>query len=128
MVKKGSIEGTYIPLKGQPKHEMEEIDLDGDGERTTASIKSVTPAKNPFDSDDEDSNLTKQVDKMGDKVTSAVRDGEGRVKRFFKEIKNKSNCKNADTAVENAGDIDFGKVDPSDYAVDNKTSKVCTIL
>lgn len=107
---------------------MEEIDLDGDGERTTASIKSMTPAKNPFDSDEEDSAITKQVDKMGSKVTSAVREGEGRMKRFFKEIKNKSNCTNADTAIESAPNIDLEKSDRSEYAIDNKTSKVCTIL
>lgn len=128
LIKKGSIEGTYIPLKGDLKPPMEEIDLDGDGERTTASIKSMTPAKNPFESDEEDSSITKQVDKMGSKVTSAVREGEGRVKRFFKEIKNKSNCKNADTAIENAPNIDPEKSEHSEYAIDNKTSKVCTIL
>lgn len=108
---------------------MEEIDLDGDGEHTTASIKSITPAKNPFDDDADDSSLTKQVDKMGSKVTSAVRDGEGRVKRFFKEIKNKSNCKNADTALESTDNIDVvDKKDLDEYTIDNKTSKVCTIL
>lgn len=127
LLKKASIEGTYIPLKGPLKQEMEEIDLDADGERTTASIKSVTPAKNPFESN-EDLSLATQVDKMGTKVTSVVRDGEGRVKRFFKEIKNKSNCKNADTALENTDEMDVGKIDPSDYTIDNKTSKVCTIL
>lgn len=125
-MKKASIEGKYIPLKGPLQPEMEEVDLDG--EHTTASIKSATPAKNPFESN-EDLSLAGHVDNMGTKVTSAVRDGEGRVKRFFKDMKNKSICKNADTAIENADEVDMNKIDPSDYAVDdNKTSKVCTIL
>lgn len=126
-MKKASIEGKYIPLKGPLQPEMEEVDLDG--ERTTASIKSVTPAKNPFDNKEEhDMNLADHVDNMGTKVTSAVRDGEGRVKRFFKDMKNKSICNNTDTAVANVDEVDVGKIDPSDYAIDNKTSKVCTIL
>lgn len=82
-----------IPLK----HDLEEVDLeaDGDTEQTTASIKSVsTPAKNQLDMD-EPIDTMKTVNEMD---ADAPKESEGRVKRFFNEIKN--NCKTADTVVE----------------------------
>lgn len=82
-----------IPLK----HDMEEVDLeaDGDTEQTTASIKSVsTPAKNQLDMD-ETVDSTETVKEM---ETTTTRENEGRVKRFFNDIKN--NCKTADTVLE----------------------------
>lgn len=82
-----------IPLK----HDLEEVDLeaDGDTEQTTASIKSVsTPAKNQLEMDENVD--TMQVIKEADMSTTPKE--EGRVKRFFNEIKN--NCKTADTVVE----------------------------
>lgn len=82
-----------IPLK----HDVEEVDLeaDGDTEQTTASIKSVsTPAKNQLDMDEpvDTMETVKEVD------SAAPKENEGRVKRFFNEIKN--NCKTADTVIE----------------------------
>lgn len=82
-----------IPLK----HDLEEVDLeaDGDTEQTTASIKSVsTPAKNQLDMD-ESADSTGTVQEM---ETTNTRENEGRVKRFFNDIKN--NCKTADTVLE----------------------------
>lgn len=88
-----------IPLK----HDLEEVDLEADvdtelTEQTTASIKSAsTPAKNQFEMD------------ATEKEIDATKESEGRVKRFFNEIKN--NCKTADTVVE------------SEVFCKNKTSK-----
>lgn len=79
-----------IPLK----HDLEEVDLEADvdtelTEQTTASIKSAsTPAKNQFEMDATE----KEID------ATTPKESEGRVKRFFNEIKN--NCKTADTVVE----------------------------
>lgn len=76
-----------IPLK----HDLEEIDLenDGDTEQTTASIKSVsTPAKNQPDMEAMPTDMD----------TIARTSHDGPVKRFFNEIKN--NCRTADTVVE----------------------------
>lgn len=82
-----------IPLK----HDLEEVDLeaDGDTEQTTASIKSVsTPAKNQFEMDEPVGTMetVQEVD------ATTPKESEGRVKRFFNEIKN--NCKTADTVIE----------------------------
>lgn len=82
-----------IPLK----HDLEEIDLeaDGDTEQTTASIKSLsTPAKNQLESDE---SVTPMQTVKEDEATTP-KENEGRVKRFFNEIKN--NCKTADTVIE----------------------------
>lgn len=82
----------FIPLK----YDLEEVDLeaDGDTEQTTASIKSVgTPAKNQTGIEDVD---TMEVVKNMD--ANASKENEGRVKRFFNEIKN--NCKTADTVID----------------------------
>lgn len=86
-----------IPLK----HDLEEVDLEADvdtelTEQTTASIKSAsTPAKNQFEMD----TAEKEID------ATTPKESEGRVKRFFNEIKN--NCKTADTVVESE---DFCKI------------------
>lgn len=82
-----------IPLK----HDLEEVDLeaDGDTEQTTASIKSVsTPAKNQFELDD----TVDTMETVEEIEPTTPKENEGRVKRFFNEIKN--NCKTADTVVE----------------------------
>lgn len=91
-----------IPLK----HDLEEIDLDGDveTERTTASIKSAsTPNNNPFDSDDNDEmggRKTSSEKKTKETVKTQPKENtDGPVKRFFNEIKDIS-CKNSNTAVE----------------------------
>lgn len=95
--------GKHIPLK----YDLEEIDLDGDGdidgdtERTTASIKSVsTPTKNPFDTDDNYEIESENMKNMATSGRTAMKESsnDGRVKRFLNEIK--SNCKTADTVVE----------------------------
>lgn len=81
-----------IPLK----YDLEEVDLeaDGDTEQTTASIKSVsTPAKNQMGMEEHNVDTMEMAKDM-----DAPQESEGRVKRFFKEIKN--NCKTADTVVE----------------------------
>lgn len=83
-----------IPLK----YDLEEIDLeaDGDTEQTTASIKSVsTPAKNQMGMEEHNVDTMEMAKDMD---ANAPQESEGRVKRFFKEIKN--NCKTADTVVE----------------------------
>lgn len=81
----------FIPLK----YDLEEVDLeaDGDTEQTTASLKSVsTPAKNQTGMDESNVDTTEVAKNMDGK------ESEGRVKRFFNEIKN--NCKTADTVLE----------------------------
>lgn len=84
----------FIPLK----HDLEEVDLeaDGDTEQTTASIKSVsTPAKNQLEMDEPAGGT---MDTVHEVDATAPKESEGRVKRFFNEIKN--NCKTADTVIE----------------------------
>lgn len=83
-----------IPLK----HDLEEVDLeaDGDTEQTTASIKSVsTPAKNQLEMDEPTGGT---MDTVHEVDATTPKESEGRVKRFFNEIKN--NCKTADTVIE----------------------------
>ncbi|XP_055323034.1 uncharacterized protein LOC129578445 [Sitodiplosis mosellana] len=111
-----------IPLK----HDLDEVDLEADvdtelTEQTTASIKSVsTPAKNQFE-------MNATVEEI---EATTPKESEGRVKRFFNEIKN--NCKTSDTVVEmeeNAmQQVQQIKNHSLDIIGDNKTSKVCTIL
>lgn len=100
---------SSVPYKIIPlKYDLEEVDLDGDGdtERTTASIKSVnTPTKNPFDGDDiDDIDTVQKKEEM--QPAAKESSGDGRVKRFFNEIK--SNCKTADTVVESKSDACAG--------------------
>lgn len=72
------------------------MDPDGDTERTTASIKSMSsPIKSPFDDNDES---TAGASKSAAAATMKESSSEGRMKRFFNDIKN--NCKTADTVVE----------------------------
>lgn len=85
-----------IPLKP----DLEEIDLecDGDTEQTTASIKSVsTPAKNQLDMD-ENLESMETIKEIQTPTVEQKGNNEGRVRRFFNEIKN--NCKSADTVIE----------------------------
>lgn len=85
-----------IPLKP----DLEEIDLecDGDTEQTTASIKSVsTPAKNQLDMD-ENMESMETIKEIQTPTVEQKGNNEGRVRRFFNEIKN--NCKSADTVIE----------------------------
>lgn len=78
-----------IPLK----YDLEEVDMDPDTERTTASIKSTsTPMKNPFDDETTMADDEKKKPMMKESVS------EGRMKRFLNDIKN--NCKTTDTVVE----------------------------
>lgn len=84
---------SIIPLK--PKPDLEEVDLEADGEQTTASIKSVsTPAKHQFEMED----TADAMESIKENEATTPKESEGRVKRFFNEIKN--NCKTADTVVE----------------------------
>lgn len=142
-----------IPLK----YDLEEVDLeaDGDTEQTTASIKSVsTPAKNQIGMEEHNVDTMEMAKDMD---ANAPQESEGRVKRFFKEIKN--NCKTADTVVESKFHFVYGIYkNPTIFSEkceilfdflciveenaveqikthsigemtgDNKTSKVCTIL
>lgn len=83
-----------IPLK----YDLEEVDLeaDVDTEQTTASIKSVsTPAKNQTGMEEHNVDAMEMAKDM---EANAPKESEGRVKRFFNEIKN--NCKTADTVLE----------------------------
>ena len=83
-----------IPLK----YDLEEVDLeaDVDTEQTTASVKSVsTPAKNQTGMDEHNVDA---MEMAKDVEVNAPKESEGRVKRFFNEIKN--NCKTADTVLE----------------------------
>lgn len=82
-----------IPLKP----DLEEVDLeaDGDTEQTTASIKSIsTPAKNQLEMDES----VTPMETVKEMEATTPKESEGRVKRFFNEIKN--NCKTADTVIE----------------------------
>lgn len=87
----------FIPLK----YDLEEVDLeaDVDTEQTTASIKSVsTPAKNQTMTMDEHNADTMDMEMAKNMEAMAPKESEGRVKRFFNDIKN--NCKTADTVLE----------------------------
>lgn len=68
-----------IPLK----HDLEEVDLEADGD-----------AKNQFELDD----TVDTMETVKEIEPTTPKENEGRVKRFFNEIKN--NCKTADTVVE----------------------------
>ncbi|XP_031634510.1 uncharacterized protein LOC116347879 isoform X2 [Contarinia nasturtii] len=115
-----------VPLK----HDLEELDLeaDGDTEQTTASIKSVnTPAKNQLEIEDS----VDQLETINETQANTQKENEGRVKRFFSEIKN--NCKSSDTVIEmeesamqQINQIKTQSI--NDIMENNKTSKVCTIL
>lgn len=74
-----------------------------DGERTTASITSIssTGKRNPFDDDDIDKEHNDTTTTNGDDGLVSVESG--RVKRFIREMRSKGkgiSCRNADTVAE----------------------------
>lgn len=80
-----------------PKKNGDSVDIDDDGERTTASITSIGSDKNSIELDDYEA---EEVD--GKKFTIDGKE-DGRVKRFITGLKNKGknmSCKRSDTVVE----------------------------
>lgn len=86
-------------------------DLD-DGERTTASITSISSGgnRNPFDEDDLDKGHPKDT-KIEDGLVSVE---SGRMKRFIREMRTKGkgiSCRNADTVAEDQSKIYIERID-----------------
>lgn len=100
---KSSPAASVPPRKKTPmprSRTSDPVDLD-DGERTTASITSIssTGNRNPFDDEDLDKGNHNDINKADDLVGVES----GRVKRFIREMRSKGkgiSCRNADTVAE----------------------------
>lgn len=74
-----------------------------DGERTTASITSISSVagnRNPFDEDDDDVDKRHNADDVNNGLVGVET---GRVKRFIREMRSKGkgiSCRSADTVAE----------------------------
>lgn len=75
---------------------------DEDGERTTASITSISSDKNTFDTDDDNDSRTTRD---GGSPKAVEVQGNGRVRRFINDMRHKAksiSCKSSNTVAEDS--------------------------